>query len=883
MTTPASKSKLPLAEELTAKKERRSLGSLSGKLGAKKMELPLAGIDISAKIIDRAASVTIKQKFRNPYKDFLEATFIFPLAGGIAVDRFEMRVGDRVLVGNVEERQEARKIYAQALEAGKRTALLEQERDDVFTVSVGNLVPGEEVEITLTYSERLPYFASGKTELRLPLVVAPRYIAGNPLASDPVGKGIETDTDVVPDASRISPPRLVPGVDPSVSLNIQVELCLDSADSLADLTCSQHATSTSISDGAITVTLSRTDELLNRDFVLNWRLAASEIKSRLYLLPDTTSENDHFGMLSIVPPLTDSELKSPRDIVFVFDRSGSMGGLKIVSAARACSLLLESLTPADRFAIATFDSQIEWLGGSSIGIFYEADEGGLERGHKFLHEVFARGGTELDPALSSVLDSISNRADQSREPIVVLLTDGEIGDESRVLKQVQKQAQNVRIFTLGIDTAVNSGFLKRLAQVGRGTCALVQPGDQLVGAVSDLAREIGVPLVTDIQLSCENDQLVLSDLTPSPTPDLYAGRAVNLFFRAKGKVDDASISIKGKRIDGAEFAEVAQIVPSSVPAIAKLWAKSFVMSLEDSYREGTGDQTRLKTEIVNLAKTHQLLTKFTAFVLVDEQAVNKDGTRRAVVQPVHEPALWETPAGTNTMSAFAGGSGASARYGAPMAAPTSQPRSRGSFDLFAQSQSTSASTPPLPPGSAWGDAMPPAPPPGGSWSSGMPPAPNQSWHSGIPPQPQSESEPLGANPADNLLRNIWASMRQNIAEKEKSILAPLTAKWWQDLSILCAAVDEDQSVSPDDLKKSSEALLQAIIQNQCAHELPQLVAFLKLEVKDLIEAVATSQSRHELKDKSRKCQNTFTLVEVEIRQQLAVTDPNQGNFWEANV
>src|SRR5438477_6933239 len=197
---------------------------LLGSLSTKGQPLPLQRVDLRARVIDRVAEVTEEQKFRNPSSDPIEAVYVFPLAGGSAVSRFEMQIGQRVVRGRIEERAQARREYAEALDQGKRAALLEQERDDVFTVQVGNVMPGDEVSVRLTYSERLPFFEDGRTELRLPLVVAPRYFAGEELPREQAGHGVVSDTATVPDASRITPPRLVPGFDAQVSLGVVVEL-----------------------------------------------------------------------------------------------------------------------------------------------------------------------------------------------------------------------------------------------------------------------------------------------------------------------------------------------------------------------------------------------------------------------------------------------------------------------------------------------------------------------------------------------------------------------------------------------------------------------------------------------------------------------------------
>src|SRR6185295_1504599 len=214
----------------------RGLGSLR----AQEQPLPLLSVQLRARVIDRVAEVTVEQKFGNPFSEPIEAIYVFPLGGGSAVSGFEMQIGKRVVRAQIAERARARKQYADALQQGHRAGLLEQERDDVFTVQVGNVTPGDEVTVRLTYSERLPFFEDGRTELRLPLVVAPRYVGGEDLPREPAGSGVVQDTTTVPDASRITPPRLAKGFDPKVALGIEVELF----ESLAELACSQHAVRT---------------------------------------------------------------------------------------------------------------------------------------------------------------------------------------------------------------------------------------------------------------------------------------------------------------------------------------------------------------------------------------------------------------------------------------------------------------------------------------------------------------------------------------------------------------------------------------------------------------------------------------------------------------
>ena len=587
-----------------------------GSLKAKEQPLPLESVQLRARVVDRVAEVTVEQKFGNPFTETIEAVYVFPLAGGSAVSRFEIQIGKRVVHGRIEERAEARRQYADALQQGKRAALLEQERDDVFTVQVGNVTPGDAITARLTYSERLPFFEDGRTELRLPLVVAPRYISGQELQREPAGHGVVPDTTTVPDASRITPPRLAPGFDPKVSLGIEVELF----GGFSELACSQHAVSTSSGPESARVSLAREREPLDRDFVLRWRLAGAKVKSQLLV-------HGEFAMLSLLPPAREGFLGPARDVVFVVDRSGSMQGVKMASAARACVLLLRTLGPRDRFAVQAFDEVVEWMPDG----FLPADEGGVERGERWLRAIASRGGTELDLAMGEALDRIRGRGESAgRVPVVVLLTDGQVGDESGVLKRLQRELGEARVFTVGIDTAVNGGFLRRLAALGGGTSTLVEPGSRLEEALQAVGREIGTPLVTDLTIEGG-----VVEPAPSRLPDLFAGRASAAFFRFSG----GHVRVTGRMADGRRFEQDVEPREAPLAAIDHLWARARIADLEDEFRASQSDAAR--RQIVELSIRHTVLTRLTAFVVVDDQVVNVERTRRTVVQPVEMPAEWQ--------------------------------------------------------------------------------------------------------------------------------------------------------------------------------------------------------------------------------------------------
>lgn len=547
----------------------RELGILEGGAAGRKIALPLSSVEISAQVADRVATVTLKQVFRNTLTEHMEAVYIFPLSAGCAVSKFTMITGDRRVEGIVRERSEARQEYQQALTQGNRAALIEQERDDVFTVQVGNVPPGEEATVEITYSERLPFYESGKTELRLPLVVSPRYIPGAALNRQQTGAGVETDTNLVPDASRITPPRLVDGSQSDVKLTVNVDIYPgEGGAELSNLECSQHATRMALKPGAVRISLANQTERLNRDFVLRWMMGGEEIKSSILTYQD--ADGDTYAVLSVVPPAKSGYKGAPRDIIFLVDRSGSMEGIKMGSATRACSILLNTLGPNDRFAIMAFDDHVDWMPENMNGQnMLDATEAGIESGEKFLRTLTSRGGTEIHMAMQAAC-AASNASREGRKAAIVVITDGEVGNESQVLQLIQRTLGDTRLFAVGIDTAVNAGLLKRMANLGGGTAALVEPGIQLEEALTSIGREIGHPLVTDMQVDGLELSIDRASISPSRIPDVFAQRASIVFFKLNGT---GKVRITGKLPNGKNFEVKVAPRTTELPAVAQLWAK----------------------------------------------------------------------------------------------------------------------------------------------------------------------------------------------------------------------------------------------------------------------------------------------------------------------
>jgi hypothetical protein len=253
----------------------------------------------------------------------------------------------------------------------------------------------------------------------------------------------------------------------------------------------------------------------------------------------------------------------------------------------------------------------------------------------------------------------SRKKATGRQPVIVVLTDGAIGNESAVLKLIQSKLRDIRVFTVGIDTAVNEGFLRRLASLGGGTASFVEPTTAIEAALEQVSREIGTPLIQNLSLEDMGCGLDLDSMAPNRMPDIFEGRAVTTFFQLSEAAlqTSSTIKVKGTYPDGTPFSMVVSPAKTDIAALPQLWAKEHITDLEDAYRTANGEEQKsLREKIVAIAIEHGLLTKFTAFVVVDHsEVVNKDGQVRKIVQPVHEAALWEMNQRVGVMSAGAAG------------------------------------------------------------------------------------------------------------------------------------------------------------------------------------------------------------------------------------
>jgi Ca-activated chloride channel homolog len=608
-----------------------------GALATERGRLPLKAMDVRARIDGLLTQVTVRQTFVNPFPDPLEATYIFPLPDRAAVTSLRMEVAGRIIEAELKERGQARRDYDQAIRTGHRAAITEEERPGVFTMRLGNLPPGEEATVRLTLAGPLPY-ADGEATFRFPLVVAPRYIPGTPLPGSSVGAGVESDTDAVPDASRISPPVLLPGFPNPVRLALSVEV-FPSSLPVTGLRSSLHAVEEQSAGSVRCVTL-QPGARLDRDFILRLRLGEGRLHTSLSLQPDGPAAREGTFLLAVVPPVGQVAPR-PRDVIFVLDRSGSMEGWKIVAARRAVARMIDTLLDQDRFTVLAFDDHIETppdFGG--LRLVHAIDRQRF-RAVEFLAKVESRGGTEMAQPLDLAVKELSE-AGPGRERVLVLITDGQVGNEDQILHTLARRLRGLRVFCLGIDRAVNAAFLNRLAALGGGSCELVESEDRLDEVMEHIHRRIAQPVLTRLKLEPAGLSFDPASFVPGRLPDVFPGCPLLILGRYRG-LPDGGVALQAADVAGQPWSATVRATRSDNPALMTVWARGQVRKLEDLYLT-RGDHATLERHIVETSLRFGVLSRFTAFVAVDRsEVVNPSGQVREVVQPVEHPEGWAQP------------------------------------------------------------------------------------------------------------------------------------------------------------------------------------------------------------------------------------------------
>jgi|GEM_PF-835648 len=577
-------------------------------------QLPLKSTSADVNISGVIADVEITQVYKNTGKNTLEAIYTFPASTRAAVYSMEMVIGKRKIVATIKEKQKARQEYEEAKENGNRASLLEESRPNVFQMNVANISPGDEIKVSLRYTELLVP-EEGTYKFVYPTVVGPRY-------SNKSAKTVSAEDKFV------ASPYLKEGNAPTYNFNLDAHISAGMA--IQDVVCKSHKIKVSYPDKTSAVIKLDTSEKKggNKDFILEYKLSGGKIETGMLLY---NHGDEKFFLMMMQPPKQVTALDiPPREYVFIIDASGSMSGFPLDISKKLLRNLITNLRPIDKFNVIVFSSSSELLSPNSLF----ATEENVDKALTYIDGKSGACGTELLPALKRAFDL--PRASESLSRSFIILTDGYVDVEKESFELIRNNLDKANFFAFGIGSSVNNFLIEGMAHVGMGEPMIVTKEEYADAQCEKFRKYISTPVLTEIKRDFGKFQAY--DVEPLTSPDVLAERPVIIFGKYKGDAK-GTITIKGytgiKKY--TESIDVSAFKPdSSNVALRYLWAREKIKYLDD-YNDYGVDSIKIK-EVTKLGLKYNLLTAYTSFIAVDKTVVvDKTGKLITVEQPLPLP------------------------------------------------------------------------------------------------------------------------------------------------------------------------------------------------------------------------------------------------------
>lgn len=572
---------------------------------------PLKKTSVTANIEGIVADIHVVQTYANEGEKPVNASYLFPASTKVTIHGMQMRIGNQTVTATIKEKEEAKQEFETAKSEGKSASMLSEERANVFSMDVANIMPGDEVDIDLHYTELITP-TEGTYQFVFPTVAGPRY--AGPIKDDSGNRDEWTAASYLPE-----------GTVPTARYNIDVTI--SAGVPISSLTCDSHKINIDWNENTTAhVTLTNPLEYAgNRDFILDYKLTGEMISAGLTL---NKGESENFFMLMVQPPerpeLTEIP---PREYIFVLDVSGSMSGFPLDTAKELMKNLVSDLRDTDTFNLILFSGTSCQMASRSL----PATRENISKAVRLISEQNGAGGTELSNALADAL-SIPSDADTARN--IVIITDGYISGESEVFQQINENLDQADFFSFGIGSAVNRYLIEGIATIGQGEPFVVTEAADASKAADRFRTYIQSPVLTDIQVSF--DGFDAYDVEPAMLPTLYAQKPIVLLGKWKGE-PSGNIQITGKTGNGdySQTISVADAVNSSDSTLGYLWARKRVERLTD-YGVG-GNNPDVKEEVTQIGLSYHMMTPYTSFIAVLDTVRNPGGESTDVDQPLPLP------------------------------------------------------------------------------------------------------------------------------------------------------------------------------------------------------------------------------------------------------
>lgn len=644
--------------------------------------LPLLDTRVEMFISGLVNKTELQQTFKNTTADKIEATYVFPLPENAAVERFKLIIGEKVIEGKIKEKQQAKLIYQKAKRQGKHTALMTQQRPNIFTTKVANIEPNTDVTIWIDYQQQINYQSSG-FEVRFPLVISPRYTPLDLNLYPPtqvLQENIILTSSDAPSYPTTQPAKylhtnqhtkveqstelLNPIVSQQTKINpVMIKVHLDSGFPLQQVSSPSHQILTSpsidltsnenanpVSENGATepktpetsyeVTLANHQVPADRDFVLQWRLKKSHYpRAALFSEPDQEEQESHYINMMLMPPeqLFSQEQRLNKETVLVLDTSGSMHGISIQQAKQAVIKLLNQMSSGDSFNLVQFNNDYQYLFPNAVPVTTE----NIFKAIQYVQNLDADGGTEMANVMQSVLKAERKIPNHQRKQIrqVVFITDGSISNESQLFSIIQRDLGASRLFTVGIGAAPNSYFMRKAAEFGRGTFTYISNVSEVESKMQELFKKLKSPLLTRLKITWpKNFEQV--EVFPKKLNDLYMGHPLMVSAKVttateltNSSMDESTHSVLFEGQSGSTLwkSKLNWNSKNPHPGISRLWARNKIDALMDEYREQPPNASAtwladkkkaLKQQIINLSIKHHIISRFTGFVAVSQQPLS---------------------------------------------------------------------------------------------------------------------------------------------------------------------------------------------------------------------------------------------------------------------
>lgn len=572
---------------------------------------PLKGTEVMANVNGTIAEIHVTQKYANEGETPINARYVFPASTRVAVHGMTMTVGSHRVRAQIKEKEEAKKEYEEVKSEGKNASLMEEQRANVFTMDVANLMPGDEIVIELTYTELIEP-DEGVYQFVFPTVTGPRY------------SGLVTEEKAQED-SWAAGPYLKAGTPSESTYDITVNL--STGVPITRLESSSHKIQT-VRDGdnAAEVTLAdRADFAGDRDFILEYELTGESLSSGLMLYE---GESENFFQLTLQPPERYEPEEIPkREYIFALDVSGSMEGYALDTAKKLIGDLVSQLNKTDRFNVILFSDTVWTMSGNSM----EAVKPNIDRALQLIEEQKGGGGTEL---LSALLTAVHIPREEDTARTIVIITDGYVSNEKEIYQHISDNLGDASYFAFGIGSSVNRYLMEGIAAVGMGEDFVVTEESEAEEMAERFRTYVEAPLLTDIKVEYEGFKVHGTE--PSEIPTLYASRPIVLYGKWRGEAE-GMIRITGKQGREAYVEEIPVSngrISKENEAIQYLWARKRVEMLTDYSLRSDG---QVKKEVTALGMKYHMVTPYTSFIAVMEEVQNPEGDSKDVDQPQSLP------------------------------------------------------------------------------------------------------------------------------------------------------------------------------------------------------------------------------------------------------